>query len=120
MKLFNKDAVGYKMYFIMVVFLLAFLRVILRAYQLQVIDSEFLKKKAQRDFAKTRVSLSKRGTIFDRNGNPLAISVRVMSIYARPSLIEDKKKTARVLARITGQSWRSIYRDLCKKSRLSG
>ncbi len=116
MKLFNKDAVGYKMYFIMVIFLLAFLRVILRAYQLQVIDSEFLKKKAQRDFAKTKVSLSKRGTIFDRNGNPLAISVRVSSIYARPSLIEDKKKTARVLARITGQSWRSIYRDLCKKS----
>ena len=116
MKLFNKDIIKYKMYLVMAIFLAAFLSVILRAYQLQVVDSEYLRKKAQRDYAKIKVLLSKRGTIFDKNGKPLAISVDASSIYARPALIKDKKKTAHILAKITKQNWASIYKRLCKKS----
>lgn len=41
-----------------------------------------------------------RGTIFDRNGRELAISVEAPSIYAVPRLMEDREQTARALAEI--------------------
>ncbi|RLB10264.1 MAG: penicillin-binding protein [Deltaproteobacteria bacterium] len=116
MKLFNKDAVKFRMYVVMAVFLAAFLIILLRAYQLQVVNSESLRKKAQRDYAKISVLLSERGTIFDRNGKALAISVDASSIYARPALIKDKRRTAYILAKLTKQSWIDVYKKLCKKS----
>ena len=39
-----------------------------------------------------------RGTIFDRSGRELAISVEAASIYALPHLIKDRKMTAAALA----------------------
>jgi cell division protein FtsI (penicillin-binding protein 3) len=50
-----------------------------------------------------RVELpAKRGTIFDRNGVPLAMSVDARAIYANPAFITDPKDTAARIGPILG------------------
>lgn len=44
----------------------------------------------------------RRGTIFDRNGNKLAISVSADAVYAIPSEVKDPQATARALAGVLG------------------
>lgn len=44
----------------------------------------------------------RRGTIFDRNGNKLAISVSADAVYAIPSEVKDPGRTARALASVLG------------------
>lgn len=115
MRLSEKDTIKRKMYFVLFAFLIGFFVVIAKAYKLQIIEADSLRKKAERDYAKIRTIFSKRGTIFDRNGKPLAISVEAKSIYARPYMIRDKKRVAIILAKITKQRWRSVYKRLCSK-----
>ena len=43
-----------------------------------------------------------RGTIYDRNFQPLATDIRLPSLYADPHWVKDKAKTARLLAPILG------------------
>jgi len=50
-----------------------------------------------------------RGTIYDRNMRPLAVSVNLDSIFANAREIENKKAVAKKLASITGQSEQFIY-----------
>lgn len=68
----------------------------IRAYKLQVSDAESLKKMAEK--ARTRVLHleARRGMILDRSGEPMAASLEVNSIYAKPRKIGDKKQTARI------------------------
>ena len=42
----------------------------------------------------------KRGKILDRNGQPLALSVNVDTVFASPFMVKDKAATARLLATI--------------------
>ncbi len=116
MKISEKNRIKKRIYLIGSMFAFFFLIIIARAYQIQVRDGDLLRKKAQKDYIHTRLLLSKRGTIFDRKGRPFAISVESKSIYARPYLIEDKKRTARILARITGGSWHRILKKLSKNA----
>jgi cell division protein FtsI (penicillin-binding protein 3) len=57
----------------------------------------------------------KRGTIYDRNGREIAISVDTISLYAVPHQVKDKPVTARALAKMIGQSRRKVLRKLLKK-----
>lgn len=49
-----------------------------------------------------------RGTIVDRNGHELALSVDAASVYAVPSALEDRAKAARLLAAALGHDRRRI------------
>ncbi len=71
-----------------------------RLVHLQVNQNEWLREKAQgqrRDLLKSHVL---RGTIFDRSQRALAMSVKVKSLYADPSEIEDVAGTAEKLAEV--------------------
>jgi len=71
-----------------------------RAYRLQVVDAEGLKKIAAKQRTIVIHLEARRGMIFDRSGEQIAASLEVDSIYARPRRIADKKETARKLAEI--------------------
>ena len=45
---------------------------------------------------------ARRGTIYDREGEPLAVSVDARTIYAAPNTITDKPGTAKALAAVLG------------------
>jgi cell division protein FtsI (penicillin-binding protein 3) len=55
-----------------------------RAVQLQVLDTDFLNRQADSRHLRTETIVAHRGTITDRNGEPLAISTPVDSVWADP------------------------------------
>src|SRR5215831_11725546 len=73
-----------------------------RLYFLQVVHSADLKLRAERQQQRTLDVSPRRGVIYDRNNNELAVSVKVDSVFAVPDEIKDPENSARVLSRITG------------------
>jgi cell division protein FtsI (penicillin-binding protein 3) len=81
-------------------FLALFLVVGGRAVQLQMLQGEKLMKLGQRQHLKEWIVLPKRGALFDRAGEPLALSMESQSVYARPHRIQDAERLSRDLAQI--------------------
>ncbi len=53
-----------------------------------------------------------RGTIFDRDGRELAVTVDATTVYANPQKIDDPETVARLLAPLVGRSPESVLDDL--------
>ncbi len=81
-------------------FVVLFVIIGIRAWFLQVLRSPELTEKLQRQHTTSMLLSPKRGTIYDRNGDELAISVQVESLGARPHLISDSEKVSGQLAEI--------------------
>jgi cell division protein FtsI (penicillin-binding protein 3) len=74
-----------------------------RAFQLQSLDAERLRELAEAQ-SHTKVKLDvARGALRDRSGSPLAVTAPVESIAASPRRIEDRERTASVLAHALGR-----------------
>ena len=69
---------------VMVVFALVATSLVARAVHLQVLDKDFLNKQADTRHLRTEIISAHRGSITDRNGEPLAISTPVDSIWVNP------------------------------------
>jgi cell division protein FtsI (penicillin-binding protein 3) len=83
-----------------------------RLVHLQVNEHDWLKERAQglrRDVKRTR---QLRGTILDRNGRTLAMSVHVKTLFADATEIADVKATAKALAKATGLSEAKLAKQL--------
>ena len=59
---------------------------------------------------------SHRGTIFDRDGRELAVTVETTTIYANPGEIADPDRVATLLAPMVGRDLRSVRLDLENES----
>lgn len=70
-----------------------------RLVHLQVTKHEWLRERAEGQRQDVKRSKSPRGTIFDRNERALAMSVRVKTLYADPTKIEDVKAAAKTIAK---------------------
>src|SRR5215510_8037371 len=77
-----------------------FLAICLRLVLLEVVDYADLKQRAARQQQRSIEVSPARGIIYDRNGNDLAMSVNVDSVFAVPSEIPDVHATAGILAKI--------------------
>ncbi|HJX34657.1 MAG TPA: hypothetical protein VJ373_05705, partial [Desulfatiglandales bacterium] len=116
MKVEDKKWIRIRIYLVAVFFLCGLTTILLRALQLQVFERERLDAIAREGYNDIVKLLPKRGTIYDREGHELAMSVEVSSIYANPKLISDKAKTAAQLALLLNVSQRSILSLLKKNS----
>ena len=79
-----------------------------RLVHLQVTQHEWLRERAidvRQDVKQTRML---RGTIFDRNERALAMSVRVRTLYADPTEIDDPEATAKAIATAIKKDARQI------------
>ncbi len=90
-----------------------------RAVHLQVFNKEFLNQQADtRHLRRERIS-AHRGTITDRNGEPLAISTPVDSIWANPKelapAVDDVPRLARALGLDPQLLMRRITRSMDKE-----
>ncbi|MDT8272107.1 MAG: penicillin-binding protein, partial [Desulfomonilia bacterium] len=83
---------------ILILCLLAFIG--LKALYFQVLSPDEIIAQAHRRFDHAVQLSPHRGAIYDRGGQPLAISLEVKSIAANPRLINDPAQTARKLSRI--------------------
>lgn len=71
-----------------------------RAWQLQMVEGPRLADRARKQHTASELVSGKRGMLFDRNGQVLARSVEVRSIYANPKDVADARAAAKVLAPI--------------------
>jgi cell division protein FtsI (penicillin-binding protein 3) len=115
MKRVFRDHYRIKAYLILAVFVFGYALVVYRLYTLQIREHGQLKERAERQHKRTVKIVPKRGTIYDRNGREIAISVDTISLYAVPHQVKDKPVTARALAKMIGQSRRKVLRKLLKK-----
>ncbi len=59
-----------------------------RAVQLQLLERDFLESRADAQQVTETVVVARRGRIFDRNGQPLAVSAPIDSFWAHPDSLE--------------------------------
>jgi len=116
MKVKEKKWIRFRVYLVAVFFLLGLGTVLARAYQLQVLNKDRLALIAQEGYVGTIKLPPKRGTIYEREGNELALSIEVGSVYAHPRQIEDINNTAKQLSRVLGERHQKILK-LIKRNR---
>jgi len=73
---------------------------IIRVTQLQVVDRMFLKGEGEKRSIRYQEIHAHRGIIFDRTGRPLAVSTKLVSIWAAPEELEVSDTELARLARL--------------------
>jgi len=89
-----------RLYILAAVLFLWVAAVLGRLVYLQVFKYQFFLNLASRQHGRTIDVDPRRGTIYDRNGAELAMSIDVDSIFAVPSEIPDQETTAQILANV--------------------
>ena len=93
-------------------FLGVFVLVALRLVWLQVVQAHELSTAAEDRRTNVMTLYARRGTIYDRNGNVLAMSVECKTVYANPEDIENASRTAQILAQYLGGTASDYLPDL--------
>jgi len=89
-----------RIYFLFILFLMAFLLIIYRLVSIQYLNAAEYKSYAEFQHTGQFVLTAKRGEILDRNGIELAISLNERTVYANPKLIVDSEYESKVLSEI--------------------
>jgi len=85
-----------------------------RAVHLQVLNKEFLNQQADTRHLRTEKISAHRGTISDRNGEPLAISTPVDSVWANPRELAPAVDSVPRLARVLGLDSQLLIRRITR------
>ncbi|NPV91492.1 MAG: stage V sporulation protein D [Firmicutes bacterium] len=91
-----------------------------RVAWIQFVQGDFLTQKALDNRLRDVAVESKRGTIYDRNRQELAVSISSDALYAIPPEVQQsgrEREIAQKLAAILGMDENDIYEKLIKKSR---
>jgi len=94
------------------VFVLVFVLMAGRAFQLQVVQREAFQERAERQHQRVVPLAPQRGTIYDRHGEEMAVSIEVDSIYVNPQKVEDADRAAKALATALGLPLNDVRRKL--------
>ncbi|MFT6193670.1 MAG: cell division protein FtsI (penicillin-binding protein 3) [Cognaticolwellia sp.] len=104
----NPNTVAWRFYVVLVTVVLIYAGLMARAAYIQVFEPDMLKKQGDNRSLRTNTKTVQRGSIVDRNGHELAISVPVETVWADPKIILDTnalsmKKHWQALADVLGQ-----------------
>lgn len=98
MKVREKKWIRFRIYLVSFFFLIGLGITLARAYQLQVLEKDKLGAIARAGYRGIIKLPPKRGTIYDREGHEMAVSVEVGSIYAHPNLVKNSINTSEQLS----------------------
>ena len=98
--------------FLLCLFSLLFLIVVGRAYQLQVLQSQKLAVLAERQHQRVVPLVPKRGILYDRKREELAISMDVDSVFAQPGKMENLAEAAKKIAPVLGKKPEAVLKKL--------
>ena len=87
-----------------------------RLAYLQIARKRFFQDKAVEQRIQRIPVEGRRGSIYDRNGIPLAVSINATSVYAIPAEVENKEQTARILAQILNLDYETVLARLNKRT----
>jgi cell division protein FtsI (penicillin-binding protein 3) len=91
-----------RLYVVLMVLALGSTALIVRAVDLQVVRKDFYQEQGDARFLRDMPVPVSRGTIFDRNGEPLAVSTPVDSIWADPQKLLENEDRLPALANALG------------------
>jgi len=108
----SKKWLKFRLASILAIFLILFIALLSRAFQLQILSGERLKALAQRQHMTTLPIHSERGMIYDRNGERLAMSVQADSVFADPTRVTDPARASRQIASLLNLDASAVYRKI--------
>lgn len=88
-----------------------------RAFWLQVVNGNAYAAMAVRQHRETVIVPAARGTIFDRNGEPLAIGERTTTVYANPRQVVRPKRLTLAVSEAFDLQPAAVYPPLIDRSR---
>jgi cell division protein FtsI (penicillin-binding protein 3) len=88
-----------------------------RGVYLQGIHNDFLQEKGNERYSRVIEVSAHRGMISDRNGEPLAVSTPVESVWASPPDVEANRRQVKKLAQILGMDIEEVKNRLFDTSR---
>jgi cell division protein FtsI/penicillin-binding protein 2 len=101
---------------LLAIFVLAFGVVLARAVWLQVVEASSYARMAKSQHRETEKTPAARGTIFDRNGVPLAIGKQTTTVFADPKQVRNAQAVARAASEILGIDGNVLYPKLLDKT----
>lgn len=101
---------------LLTLFGLAFAALVLRAVDLQVLKRGFLQDQADARHLRTVSIPAHRGMILDRNGEPLAVSTPVESVWANPQELAGAREFLPALARLLGMEVDELQGRLARRA----
>jgi cell division protein FtsI (penicillin-binding protein 3) len=108
----RRPPVNRRIRLLLVVLLIVFGALLGRAAWLQAVRAESLSQMAARQHRETITIPASRGTIFDRNGEVLAIGEQATTVYADPQQVRDPRAVATAAARALGVNAGELYGKL--------
>lgn len=115
-----RDIVKVRLIFVASLLLLFAISLVVRLADLQIVQHETLLAKSEKQphHGSLKIHLG-RGTIFDRNGNELATSLEVESVFVVPQEIRDRKYTSKVLASTLNQNYERVFQEVSSKKQFA-
>ena len=116
---YKPTTVAWRFYVVLSVIVLVYVSLAARSAYIQVIEPDMLKKQGDMRSLRTAEHTVQRGSILDRNGKELAVSVPVETVWADPKIIMDNnalsmKKHWQALADVLGQDVSKLTNRIVK------
>ena len=86
---FTPEQFRARLWFILALLLLAAIGLLARAVDLQLMDKGFLEGQGDARYTRPAKLSAHRGSIFDRNGEPLAVSTPVDTVWVNPPVLQQ-------------------------------
>lgn len=103
--------------FMLMLFTVASMGLVARAVDLQVLDNGFLSAQGEARHLRTEKISAHRGRITDRNGEPVAVSTPVDSIWANPQQLITAAAKLSALARALERDEQNLRRQIEKNAK---
>ena len=100
----------------LLIFMLCSVALIARAVNLQVMETDFLQGQGKARYLREVTIASTRGVITDRNGEPLAVSTPVDSIWVHPGQLLEYPENIKPLAGLLKANPEEMERKLTQRS----
>jgi len=108
-----------KITFVMIVMFLLFIAVVAKLVVVQFVQGSELQAKAEDLRTRDLPVSAKRGTIYDRNGEKLAVSISADTVTANPSEVNKSGKaedTALFLSEVLGMDYETVLKKITKNT----
>ena len=105
-----------RFYAFLLLFLLCCVALVARAVNLQIMDTEFLQEQGEARFLREVEVPTRRGNILDRNGEPLAVSTPVDSVWVNPRELLQAPEDITPLAAAIGVDAEEVERRISQRS----
>ena len=112
----NRPSPGGRFTFLLFAFSTLLLVVTARLVWVQVIAAPRYAAQATSQRMRDIELPARRGTIYDREGEPLAVSIEARTVYAAPNTVKDKAGTAKALASVLGGDSNDYLKKLKRDS----